>query len=82
MKSMANDKFVPASPNGRLIAQGSVVDEWEKFDLKPVHGKDGVFTLWSRNTQKYVSVDENGGNALVANRDVADEWEEFRIFCL
>ena len=82
LKSAANDKFVSAFPDGRMIAQGSVVDAWEKFDLKPVQGKDGVFTLWSRNTQKYVSVDENKGNVLIADRDVADTWEEFRIFCL
>lgn len=82
LKSAANDKFVSAFPDGRMIAQGSVVDAWEKFDLKPVQGKDGVFTLWSRNTQKYVSVDENKGRVLIADRDVADTWEEFRIFCL
>jgi hypothetical protein len=84
LKSAANDKFVSACPfpDSRLIALGPKVDAWERFDLRGVPGKAGVFTLWSRNTQKYVSVDENGGNALVANRDVADEWEEFRIFCL
>lgn len=82
LKSAANDKFVSAFPDGRMIAQGSVVDEWEKFEFKPVQGKDGVFTLWSRNTQKYVSVDENKGNVLMADRDVADAWEEFRIFCV
>jgi hypothetical protein len=82
LKSAANDKFVSAFPDGRMIAQGATADAWEKFDLKSVPGKEGVFTLWSQNTRKYVSVDENKGNVLIADRDVADAWEEFRIFCL
>ncbi|MBR0054257.1 MAG: hypothetical protein IJP65_02990 [Bacteroidales bacterium] len=84
LKSAANDKYVSACPfpDSRIIALGPKVDAWEIFDLKEVSGKKGVFTLWSRNAQKFVSVDETQGNALVANRDVADEWEEFRIFCV
>ena len=82
LRSAANDKFVSAFPDGRMIAQGATADAWEKFDLKSVPGKEGVFTLWSQNTRKYVSVDENKGNVLIADRDVADAWEEFRIFCL
>ena len=79
LKSAVNAKYVSAMPDGRLFAQGSSVDLWEQFVLRQVPGKDGVFTLWSRHTQKYVSVDENEGNILIANRDVADTWEEFRI---
>ena len=79
LKSSANDKYVSAFPlpDGRLVAAGLKVDLWEKFDLKEVSGKSRVFTLWSRNTQKYVSVDESKGNVLIADRDVADTWEEF-----
>ena len=79
LKSAVNDKYVSAMPDGRLFAQGNSVDLWERFDLKEVPGKDGVFTLWSLHTQKYVSVDETEGNVLIANRDVPDAWEEFRI---
>ena len=81
LKSLANDKYVSARPlpDGHLIAEAVKVDEWEKFDIKKVPGKDATFTLWSRHTQKYVSADENAGNVLIADRDVADTWEEFRF---
>lgn len=83
LKSAANDKFVSANPNkdGRLIAEGPRVDQWEKFDIIAVAGKPGVFTLWSHETKKFVCVDETQGNVLIANRDAASDWEEFRIFC-
>lgn len=79
LKSLANNKYVSARPDGRLIAEAPKVDEWEKFDLKKVPGKDDTYTMWSRCTQKFVSVDENAGNKLIANRDVASAWEEFQI---
>lgn len=83
LKSLTNDKYVSARPlpDGHLIAEAHKVDEWEKFDIKKVSGKPGIFTFWARSTQKYVSVDEIMGNKLIANRDVADAWEEFRIYC-
>ena len=83
LKSSANDKYVSANPNkgGLLIAEGSKVDEWEKFDIKTVAGKPGIFTFRARSTQKFVSADETLGNVLIADRDVADAWEEFRIYC-
>lgn len=79
LKSHANGLYVSAQPDGRLLAAGVKVDGWELFDVKKVPGKSDVFTLWSRNTRKYVSVDEMEGNMLIANRDNADTWEEFRI---
>ena len=84
LKSLANDKYVSARPlpDARLIAEAPKVDEGEKFDLRKVPGKDATFTLRSRHTQKYVSVDENKGNVLMADRDVADTSEEFHISCL
>lgn len=78
-KSKANGMFVSAMPNGHLVAQASKVDEWEKFNIKKVSGKTGVFTIWSRSRKKYVSTDEYQGNLLLANRDAADTWEEFRL---
>ena len=82
MKSSANGKYVSANPNrgGILISQGSKVDAWERFDIRDVPGKPGVFRIWSHITQKYVSVDESASNILIANRDNADTWEEFRFF--
>ena len=84
LKSMANNKYVSARPlpDAHLIAEAHKVDEWEKFDLREIPGKNATFTLWSQHTQKYVSVDENKGNVLMADRDVADTWEEFHISCL
>jgi len=81
LKSLANTKYVSARPlpDGHLIAEACKVDAWERFELKKVPGKSGVFTLWSRFTQKYVSVDESEGNVLMANRDDAGAWEEFRV---
>lgn len=79
LKSLANEKYVSARPDGRLKAEASKVDEWEKFDLNKVPGKDKTYAMRSRHTQKFVSVDENKGNLLIANRDVADTWEEFQI---
>ena len=82
MKSSANGKYVSANPNrgGILISQGSKVDAWERFDIRDVPGKPGVFRIWSHITQRYVSVDESASNILIANRDNADTWEEFRFF--
>ena len=82
MKSLANGKFVSANPDqgGILIAQGSQVDAWERFDIRDVPDKPGVFRIWSCVMQKYVSVDETAGNILIANSDNADTWEEFRFF--
>jgi hypothetical protein len=82
MKSSANGKYVSANPNrgGILISQGSKVDAWERFDIRDVPGKPGVFRIWSHITQKYVSVDESASNILIANRDNADTWEEFCFF--
>ena len=56
------------------------MDAWERFDIRDVPGKPGVFRIWSHITQKYVSVDESASNILIANRDNADTWEEFRFF--
>lgn len=82
MKSSANGKFVSANPNrgGIIISQGPKVDAWERFDIRDVPGKPGVFRIWSHVMQKYVSVDESVSNILIANRDNADIWEEFRFF--
>jgi len=82
LRSVANDKYVQARPmpDGHLLAQGIVIDAWEKFDLEVVAGKPGVFSFRSRNTGRYVSVDEFFGNALVADRDRVESWEEFRLF--
>jgi len=83
IKSATNEKYVSARPlpEGTLIAEGNKADEWEKFDIKEVAGRTGVFSILSRHTGKYVSVDENSGNVLVANRDAVGEWEEFRLYC-
>jgi len=82
LSSSANGKYVSANPDrgGLLVAEGVKIDAWEKFELKPVSDRAGVFTLWSHITRKYVSVDESAGNVLIANRDIAEAWEEFRIF--
>lgn len=83
LKSEENGKFVSAVPlsygDCRLVVNGPKIDAWEKFELKSVENSSDVFTIRSLITGKYVSVDENIGNRLFANRDVADAWERIRI---
>lgn len=83
LKSDENGKFVSAVPPShgdcRLVVLGPKIDAWEKFELKRVEKTSDVFTLRSLITGKYVSVDENNGNRLFANRDVADAWEQIRF---
>ena len=55
------------------------MDLWEKFDLREVDGKPGLYTLWSFVTKKYVSVDEHKDNVLIADRGVQSAWERFYI---
>ena len=88
LKSLTNGKYVSVfpekdgSPDCRLFAAAENVDLWEKFDLKSVPGKTGVYTLWSHIARKYVSVDSNQDGVLIANREKPDEWEWLRIECI
>ena len=58
IKSKGNGKYVLALPDGHLVAKADKVDLWEKFEIKRVPGSEHGVTLWSLNTQKYVSIDE------------------------
>ncbi len=79
--SMANNRYVQANPNqgGRLIANGSTIQQWEKFQLENVGS--GLVALKALANNQYVTVDLNQSTpVLYANRPTyGGQWEQFTL---
>lgn len=79
MVSRANGKFVTAENGGDLplIANRSVVGQWERFDLVRVSATD--VTLRSLANGRYVTAEAAGTRPLIANRTSVGSWERFAV---
>ncbi|EEM86369.1 hypothetical protein bthur0012_56240 [Bacillus thuringiensis serovar pulsiensis BGSC 4CC1] len=73
----ANLQYVSAEPSGNVVANRSVVNEWEKFELIPT-GELYTFALKAKSNGKYVSFEPNG--RVVADRTSIGAWEKFILY--
>jgi hypothetical protein len=77
MRARANNKYVTAESAGAsaLIANRTVVGDWERFDLIDL-GNDNV-ALRARINNAFVCAESMGNSPLIANRGADGQWEHY-----
>ena len=73
----AHLQYVSAEPNGNVIANRNVVNDWEKFELIPT-GELYTYALKAKSNGRYVSFEPNG--RVVADRISIGSWEKFMLY--
>lgn len=79
LQSMINNRFVCAESAGAkpLIANRTVVGEWEKFDLIGVG--NGQVAMRAHANGRFVCAESAGTKPLIANRTSIGLWETFTL---
>ena len=74
-----------AQPNGRLEANRSKLDIWEKFTIRKMSGPGGRVITYGNKVaflgahKKYVVAEKAGGAVVNVNRAAPKQWETFLI---
>ncbi|GAA3747458.1 S8 family serine peptidase [Micromonospora maritima] len=79
LKARVNGRYVVAESAGAkpLIARGTAIGAWEKFDVVDAGG--GLFGLRARITNKFVTAESAGAKPLIARSATIGAWEKFQI---
>ncbi|MFC0526856.1 S8 family serine peptidase [Phytohabitans kaempferiae] len=79
LRAVANGKVVstPGGGASALIANATVVNTWEQFDV--IQNSDGTISLKARSNGKYVSAESAGAKPLIASRPAINDWEKFQL---
>jgi len=77
LRAKVNNKYVTAENGGAsaLIANRTVIGDWERFDLIDL-GNSNV-ALRARINNAYVCAENGGNSPLIANRGVDAQWEHY-----
>eukprot|EP00727_Mastigamoeba_balamuthi_P011652 m51a1_g7109 hypothetical protein (986) ;mRNA; r:67566-70781 len=67
--------YVSAQDDGRVMADRTLVQAWEEFDISPSLARDGAVVIRS-SRGKYLSANP-GTHQVACDRDRADTWETF-----
>ncbi|MGC4894270.1 S8 family serine peptidase [Micromonospora sp. DT31] len=79
LKARVNGRYVTADSSGTkpLVARGTTVGAWEKFDV--VDAGDGLFGLRARVNNKFVTAESAGAKPLIARSAAIGAWEKFQV---
>ena len=77
IRSLANQQFVAARPDGILQAQDAHPTISSIFALQRIDASR--IALYSYGASKWVTAENAGSSPLVANRPAVDAWEKFEV---
>lgn len=82
IKALSNAMYISAEDSGnkQLVANRTVVGDWEKFQI--INNSDNTISLLAKANNKFLQVDMNNGSRIIAGAQIASTWEKFYLIKL